>query len=82
MVFLYIFFFVIILKYVWKFGYLVSFARTNFREFVLAKNFAGINFCEIAQNSRKLLLLTYFITRIRGNNCLSNVSKVLSLAAT
>ena len=38
------------------------FPRINFREFVLAKYFAGINFSEIAQkslNSRKLLLLRY-----------------------
>ena len=53
-----IFFFVISLKKVWKFGYLINCARIKFREFVFAKNFAGINFHEIAQNlgnSRKLL---------------------------
>ena len=32
------------------------FKTINFREFVLAKNFAGINFREVAQNSRKLIL--------------------------
>ena len=44
---------------VWKFDYLVIFARINFREFVLAKN-SGIYFRKIAKNSRnsrKLLLL-------------------------
>ena len=40
---------------IWKFGHLVFFARINFREFVLAKIFTGINFCEIVENSRKLL---------------------------
>ena len=37
-------------------------ARINFREFVLAKNFAGINFHDIAQHSRKLLpvKITFF----------------------
>ena len=46
------------LKKVWKFGYSVLFSKINFREFVLDKNFPGINFCEIArnwQNLRKLL---------------------------
>ena len=49
-------FLVIRLKKVWKFDYLVFFKTINFREFVLAKNFAGINFREVAQNSRKLIL--------------------------
>ena len=44
MVFLYL-----LLRY--KFGYLVFFAKINFREFALAKTFGGINFREIAQNS-------------------------------
>ena len=35
----------------WKSGYLVFFARINFRGFGLAKTFGGINFREIAQNS-------------------------------
>ena len=40
---------------IWKFGHLVFFARINFRKFVLAKVFSGINFCEIAEKSQKLL---------------------------
>ena len=60
-----ILFFVISLKKVWKFGYLVFFVRITFGEFVLAKNFTRISFrklskiCEIRVNyfPRKLLLL-------------------------
>ena len=64
---LYIFFFVISLKKVWKFDYLVFFARNNFWEIVLAKNIAGINFREIVQNSgnsRKLLPTKFSLFKI------------------
>ena len=42
-----IFFVVIGLKKVWKFGYLVFFARIKFCEFVLAKNFAELIFAKL-----------------------------------
>ena len=59
------FFAIISLKKVRKFGHLVFFVRINFREFVLAQNFVGIDLREINQNprnSRKLLFtkITFF----------------------
>ena len=60
--FLCIIFFFISLKKVWKFGYLVFFARINFREFVLAKNFAGINIRKMTKNLRNLRKLLLAIS--------------------
>ena len=37
-----------------KVGYLVFFSSIAFNGFILAKNFLGINFHEIAQNLQKL----------------------------
>ena len=38
------FFFIISLKKVWEFGYLVLFTRTDFREFAFPKNLVWIRF--------------------------------------
>ena len=38
---------------VWKFGYLVFFARKHFCEFALAKNFTGIRENYSSQNKQK-----------------------------
>ena len=35
-----------------EFGYLAFFTRISFREFLLVKNMAGINFCKVAQTLR------------------------------
>ena len=60
--FLCIIFFFISLKKVWKFGYLVFFARINFREFVLAKNLTEINIRKITNNLRNLRKLLLAIS--------------------
>ena len=44
----------------WKFGCLVFFARINFREFVLAKNFARINFFRNRPKFAKFAKITSF----------------------
>ena len=75
-----LFFFFISLKKVWKFGYLVFFARINFREFVLAKNFAGINFRKISQNLRNLRkLLSAKITSFKVYDSLAPTTPPPSL---
>ena len=58
------------------------FVRIDFHEFVLAKIVTGINFCEIAQNSRSLRKLRYwkrilsFLISVTSSHidCISNIS--------